>query len=113
MANFKPAKIEKQETRPFSELLGLFVAVNRLGPGLYRKAVFKAWDDASGAGNYTLKRFFRDGKLYITLSSSVIRGQLSVRKTFLLEKVNAVLADDPMMIRNDTYPQVVTELILK
>lgn len=93
MANFKPAKIERQETRPFSDLLGLFVAVNRLGPGLYRKAVFKAWDEASGAAVYTSGRFLRDGILYITLSSSVVRSQLMFQKDFILLKINELLKE--------------------
>lgn len=106
-------RIRKKEAEAIGDILKNMLVSSGLGMSHNTRRIYKAWDDASGAGNYTLKRFFRDGKLYITLSSSVIRGQLSVRKTFLLEKVNAVLADDPMMIRNDTYPQVVTELILK
>jgi hypothetical protein len=35
-----------------------------------------AWDQASGAAPYTIKRYFRDGKLFITLSSSVLCSQL-------------------------------------
>ena len=52
--------------------------------------IFMAWNEVSGAGQYTIKRFFRDGKLYITLSSSVICSQLAMQKDVLKTKINAV-----------------------
>lgn len=75
----------------FSDVLSLFVVMNHLGPGLYRKAVFQAWDEASGASKYTSNRFLKDGVLYITLSSSVVRSQLMFQKDFILLKINDML----------------------
>ncbi|MCQ2157567.1 MAG: DUF721 domain-containing protein [Bacteroidales bacterium] len=75
--------------------------------------IFAAWDDASGAGPYTVKRFFRDGKLYITVSSSVIRNQLYFQKDALIEKINAILNGDPLFIKDDSHVGLVKELILK
>lgn len=64
------------------------------------RRIFAAWDDASGARNFTSKRFFRDGILYITLTSSVIRMQLSVQKDLILARMNAILEGDPLFIRS-------------
>ncbi len=75
--------------------------------------IFKAWDDASGAGPYTAKRFFRDGKLYITVNSSVIRNQLYFQKSSLIEKMNALLEEDDLFIRDDRNVGRVKELILR
>lgn len=75
--------------------------------------IFKAWENASGAGPYTLKRYFRDGKLYITVSSSVIRNQLYFQKASLIEKMNAILEADDLFIRDDRNVGLVKELILK
>lgn len=77
------------------------------------RRIFKAWDDASGAGTYTTKRFFRDGKLYITVNSSVIRNQLYFQKNSLIEKMNCLLEEDDLFIRDDRNVGLVKDLILK
>lgn len=77
------------------------------------RRVFDAWDQASGAGQYTIRRFYRDGVLHITLSSSVICSQLSMQKDYLLQKINAILADDPLFISSESHPALVKELRLK
>jgi len=74
--------------------------------------IFSAWDAVSGAGQFTIKRFFRDGKLFITLSSSVVCSQLSMQKDVLLKKINAILAGDELFIGQDVEGPV-KELILK
>ncbi len=75
--------------------------------------IFSAWDEASGAGPYTLKRFFRNGRLYITVSSSVIRNQLYFQRDSLIEKMNAILEKDDLFIRDDRNVGFVKELVLK
>lgn len=90
-----------------------FLKQSRLSPGLNTRRVFAAWDQASGAGPYTLKKFYRDGKLHITLSSSVIRSQLSFQRAVLLEKINEILASDELFSKDEASVGYVKELILK
>lgn len=75
--------------------------------------IFAAWDDASGAGRYTTRRFYRGGVLHITLSSSVICMQLSMQKDIILAKMNAILQGDPLFIRGGGEGGPVKELRLK
>lgn len=77
------------------------------------RRIFAAWDEASGAGAYTIRRFFRDGVLYITMKSSVLATQLSMQKEALTEKINAILSDDPLFIREDSHTGFVKELRIK
>lgn len=93
MANFKPAKIKRSNAEPMSDVLRLFVAVNHLGAGLYRKAVFDAWDEASSAARYSNYKFLKDGVLYVTVSSSLVRSQLMFQKDVILKKMNGILAN--------------------
>ncbi|MCQ2182480.1 MAG: DUF721 domain-containing protein [Bacteroidales bacterium] len=88
-----------------------FLKSAKLASGLDCRCIFKAWDSASGASEYTLKRFYRNGKLYITLSSSVIRSQLNSRKDLLLDRINSILKDDELFSK-ENYDSV-KELILK
>jgi len=97
MGNFRPAKIDRLNAEPLGDILKLFVAQNRLGEGLERQAVFQAWDEASGAACQTVGRFFRDGTLYVTLSSSLVRRELMFQKEFLLSTLNRILSESPTL----------------
>lgn len=103
-------RIARKEALPMEELVRLFIKANRLDKGLRSSQVFAAWNDVSGAEAYTTKRFFRDGKLYITLDSSVVRSQLTLQKKELLRKINARVAGNPLL---EEETDAVKELILK
>ena len=85
----------------------------KLSAGLNTQRIFAAWDACSGAAPFTLKRFFRGGKLYITLSSSVIRNQLYFQKAELMEKMNAFLSKDELFTQDDRTVSFIEELILR
>ncbi len=106
-------RINRKNAVSMEEAMMEFLKATRLGSQHNTHLVFKAWDDASGAAKYTLKRYFRDGKLYITLNSSVIRNQLSFQKDSIVEKINGILRDDELFTRDDPRVSFVKELILK
>lgn len=90
-----------------------FIKSMKLAAGLNTQRIYAAWDACSGAGPYTLKRFFRGGKLYITLSSSVIRNQLYFQRAVLIEKMNAYLSQDSLFTADNKSVGYITELILR
>ena len=106
-------RIARKKALSMDELVRMYIESMRLAPALNTRRIFAAWDEASGAGKYTLKRFFRDGRLYITLSSSVVRNQLSFQSQALVEKMNAILSKDELFARDDARVSFVKELILK
>ena len=105
-------RIARKTAQPLVEVLKEMLVEGKAGSTHNGYRIFAAWDSVSGAAPYTIKRFFRDGKLYITLSSSVICSQLSMQKDVLLKKVNAVLAGDELYIGSAAEGPV-KELILK
>lgn len=106
-------RIERKSAMPLAEVLKQMIQEGHASATHNTHRVFAAWDAASGAGKYTIRRYFRDGRLYITLSSSVICSQLSMQKDLLKEKINAILAEDELLIRSgDKYCEV-SQLILK
>lgn len=90
-----------------------YIKSMKLSAGLNTQRIFAAWDACSGAAPFTLKRFFRGGKLYITLSSSVIRNQLYFQKAELMEKMNAFLSKDELFTQDDQTVSFIEELILR
>ena len=108
-----PVRIHRKQALSMEELVQQYIKSMKLAAGLNTQRIFEAWDACSGAGPFTLKRFFRDGKLYITLNSSVIRNQLSFQKEALVEKMNAWLADDKLFTADNRTVNFIRELILK
>ncbi len=106
-------RLHRKEAVSMEEVVDRFIKGMKLAAGLNTQRVFAAWDACSGAGPFTLKRFFRDGKLYITLNSSVIRNQLSFQKDALVEKMNAFLTEDALFTADNRTAGFIRELILK
>lgn len=106
-------RVARKTALPLSELIHEYLRASKLTSGLNTQRIFAAWDAASGAGRYTIRRFFRDGILYITVDSSVVRSQLTFQRDTLIAKVNALLAQDELFTRTEGDADIVKELILK
>ncbi len=106
-------RIHRKQALTMEEVVAQYIKSMKLAAGLNTQRIFEAWDACSGAGPFTLKRFFRDGKLYITLNSSVIRNQLSFQKEALVEKMNAWLSEDQLFTADNRTVGFVREIILK
>jgi len=109
----KPARIERKTALGMEELVQQYIKSMKISSGLNTHRIFAAWDQASGAAEFTIKRYYRGGKLYVTLSSSVVRNQLSFQKEALIEKINALLRQDALFTQDDPDVSWVTELRLK
>lgn len=107
------SRVERKEPLEIGAILQDFLRVSHLSSGLNTQRVFAAWDDASGASRFTLKRFYRNGVLYITTSSSVVRSQLEYQKDMLVEKMNSILSGDELFVKDDSKVGYVKELRLK
>ena len=107
------SRLSPKNALPISEVLREMFRSSGAGATHNSRRIFSAWDEASGAGAYTIRRFYRDGILYITMRSSVLATQLSMQKGVLTEKINAILSDDPLFIREDSHAGFVKELRIK
>ena len=107
------SRVARKTAIPLQEAIRELLQSEHLIPGLNTRRIFAAWDAASGAGRYTVRRYFRAGKLYITIDSSVVRSQLSFQRDTLIAKINALLEQDELFERNDGHVGYVQELILK
>ena len=105
--------IRRKEALTMEEVVEEFIKSAKLASGLNTQRIFAAWDECSGAGPFTLKRYFRSGILYITLNSSVIRNQLMFQKEALIEKMNATLSGDPLFTSDNRTAGFVKDLVLR
>lgn len=109
----EPVRIHRKEAVGMDQVVEQFIRQMKITAGLNTQRIFEAWDACSGAAPFTLKRFYRDGKLYITLNSSVVRSQLFLQKDLLIEKMNAFLQEDSLFVKDYAKVGFIQQLILK
>lgn len=107
------SRLPRKQAVGMGELIQMWLKDSHLTSGMNTHIIFSAWDEASGAGAYTVRRFYRDGKLYITLNSSVVRTQLGFQRDALIEKINSIISRNELFCTDDKYVGAVRELILK
>lgn len=106
-------RIGRKEAQGMTELVAQYIREMKLASGFNCQRVFEAWNVVSGASAYTVGRFFRDGMLYCTISSSVVRNQLYFQKDILLKKMNEYLDKDELLVRDNLSGPVIKNLILR
>jgi hypothetical protein len=105
--------LDRKKAVGMDELVRAYIKSMRLAPGLNTQRIFAAWDACSGAAPFTLRRFFRSGTLYITVSSSVVRNQLYFQRDLLVEKMNAWLSGDALFTEDNRSVGYIRNLVLK
>lgn len=83
----------QNEHLKMSEVLKEFVETNNLQEGLDKVDVGDAWRSLMGNGvnNYTVNVQLKGNKLYVQLSSSVLREELSYGKEKIIAMLNEAL----------------------
>jgi hypothetical protein len=115
MAEYKKRNyfIRRKEALTMDEVVAEYIKSAKMASGLNTQRVFTAWDECSGAGPFTLKKYFRSGTLYVTLNSSVVRNQLYFQKEALIEKMNAWLSGDRLFTPDNRAAGYVKDLVLR
>jgi predicted nucleic acid-binding Zn ribbon protein len=82
--------MEKKEIRKIDSLLQQFVKANNLERGLAEYRLMKSWRELLGItiAKRTKALRIHNGKLYVTLHSSVVRNELAMIKDSLIPKLN-------------------------
>jgi hypothetical protein len=83
----------KNDNSPLSEALKDFIQKNKLQHGIDKVNAREAWVNLMGNGvnNYTTTIELRNETLYVSLSSSVLREELSHGKSKILDMLNEEL----------------------
>lgn len=114
MPEYKKIKgVPRKEAIGMDTLMKLFIRQNGLTARLNTQRVFDAWDAVSGASQFTLNRFYRDGKLFVTVSSSMVRVHLELQKAQLVEALNSHLRADSLFDGESKLVGYVRQLIIK
>nr|WP_321411788.1 DUF721 domain-containing protein [uncultured Allomuricauda sp.] len=81
---------------PLSEALSEFIQENKLQKGMDKVDAREAWVKLMGNGvnNYTSAVELKNETLYVSLSSSVLREELSLGKSKIIRMINEELGKD-------------------
>ena len=96
--------MKRENTQLIKAIIEEFIKEEHLEEGLNRTRLFKAWDLVVGevGAKATTNKYFKDGTLYCTINSSMLRTQMYYRKEDIIAHINKML--------NST---IVRKLILK
>lgn len=78
---------------PLSDALSEFIKENKLQKGMDKVDAREAWSNLMGNGvnNYTTAVELKNDTLFVSLSSSVLREELSLGKTKIIAMINEEL----------------------
>lgn len=114
MEEFKKIKgVQRKEAVGMNEMMRLFVRHYNLTARLNTQRVFDAWDEVSGIKDMTIGRFYRDGVLYVTVSSSMVRTHLELQKAAMLQAINELLSKDNLFDAEYSPVSFVKRLVIK
>ena len=96
--------MKRENTQLIKAVIEEFIKEEHLEEGLNRTRLFKAWDLVVGevGAKATTNKYFKDGTLYCTINSSMLRTQMYYRKEDIIALINKMLNGS-----------IVTKLILK
>lgn len=85
--------MKRENTQLISAILQEFIKEEQLEEGLNRVRLFNVWNLIVGevGARATTNKFFKDGILYCTVNSSIIRTQLYYRKEDIVAQMNKML----------------------
>lgn len=114
MEEFKKIKgVQRKEAVGMNDLMRLFIRYNNLSASLNTQRVFDAWDAVSGIKDQTIGRFYKDGTLFISVSSSMLRTHLDMQKDAMVKAINDHLAQDSLFDSEYAPVGFVKKLVLK
>ncbi|MGM9787600.1 MAG: hypothetical protein ACI3ZF_01695 [Candidatus Cryptobacteroides sp.] len=106
-------KMERKTIVESSDMMLSYIKYLKAAPALNTRRIFETWHKESGVSAYTLKLFFREGTLYVTLSSSVVRNSIKPFLNSIMAKINQSLEEDPLFIKDDPKVGYVNKIIVK
>jgi predicted nucleic acid-binding Zn ribbon protein len=96
--------MEKADIRKIRDVLQEFLRENKLDVKLRERGLIDSWEELMGKtiSRATKKIYIKEGKLFIVISSSVIRNELYMLKQEIVRKLNEKAGED-----------IITELVLR
>lgn len=97
----KSISMDRKQAVSLGDALPQLLRSMHLASGMNMHVIFSAWDKVTGAGPYTLSRYLKNGVLYCSISSSVVRSQLYLNRDAIVEAINREVLAEPLYTSKD------------
>lgn len=96
--------MDRSNARKISDVLKEFLQENKLDKKFKERELIESWEELVGRAisRATKNIYIRNGKLFVVISSSVVRNELYMLKDEIVRKLNERIGEE-----------IITELILK
>ncbi|KPK86829.1 MAG: hypothetical protein AMS27_04155 [Bacteroides sp. SM23_62_1] len=96
--------MDRINARKISDVLKEFLRENKLDRKFKERELMESWEEMVGRtiNRSTKKIYIRERKLFVVLSSSVVRNELHMLKEEIVRKLNEKIGEE-----------IITELVLK
>jgi predicted nucleic acid-binding Zn ribbon protein len=96
--------MEKTNIRKISDILQEFLRDNKLDVKLKERQLIESWEELMGKTIFraTKQIYIKESKLFVVISSSVIRNEIHMLKQEIVKKLNEKAGED-----------IITELVLR
>jgi predicted nucleic acid-binding Zn ribbon protein len=96
--------MEKTNIRKISDILQEFLRENKLDVKLKERQLIESWEELMGKTIFraTKQIYIKESKLFVVISSSVIRNEIHMLKQEIVKKLNEKAGED-----------IITELVLR
>ncbi len=106
-------RIEKKSAKEAGDLAIAYIKYLKAGSALNTHRIFETWYQVSGMKAYTLRMFFKDGRLFVTMNSATARAALKSQVEGIRMRINEKLKEDSLFIKDDDKVGYVEEIILR
>ena len=107
------SRLSRKNAMTMEELIQEYIRNMKIASGLNEQRIYAAWDAVSGAAKWTISRYCRNGILYCSISSSVVRNRLFFQKQRILELINAFLMEDDLFVKDGRKTVFVKDVVLR
>ncbi len=85
--------MKRENTQLISAIIKEYIKEEHLEEGLERTRLFRVWDLVVGenGARATTNKYFKDGVLYCTINSSILRTQMYYRNEDIVAQLNKML----------------------
>ena len=106
------SRLSRKDPQTMDDVITEFIRNMNIAAGLNERLIFNAWDAVSGMADYTVSRYLKNGVLYCSMSSSVVRSRLFPHREELVRKINAYLEQDSLFVRDDPGTGLLKGIVL-
>ena len=106
-------RLSRKTARTLEDVMMEYIRDMKIASGLNEQLIYEAWDAVSGAGRQTVSKYVKNGTLYCSLASSVLRSRLYPQRDEIVRQINARLVENRLFVPDDPRTGLLSRIVLQ